>query len=183
MRIIGFDPGFASLGVAIASIPRQIDDVVFTRVGCISTTKCDELSAAADLTMRASAIAENLIYFVEEGREYDCDIFAVCIEGMSYPRHTQAAVKLGAANGVVGSLLARWLPEVVVVEQPQRIRKDVLGIKSGRVPSEESVHAHLLERYPELSTLLQSSRNVAKPHILDAAACVVAAYRAGRLDP
>jgi Holliday junction resolvasome RuvABC endonuclease subunit len=183
MRIIGFDPGLASLGVVIASVPRQIDDIVFTKVGFVSTTKCDTLSVAADLTMRAGELAANLVYFVEEGREYDCDIFAACIEGMSYPPHTQAAVKLGAANGVIGALLARWNPEVIYVEQPQRIRKDVLGTASGRVPSEESVHAHLLERYPELSTLLQSSRNVAKPHILDAAACVVAAYRAGRLDP
>jgi Holliday junction resolvasome RuvABC endonuclease subunit len=179
--IVGIDPGWASLGVVIASQPRGVDDVVFTKVGCMKSAKYKDLTAAQDLTMRADILAHNLAHFVEEGKFPEPDVFAVCVEGMSYPRHTQAAVKLGAANGVVGALVARWEPEVVYVEQPQHIRKRVLDIEKGRTPAEEDVHAHLLERYPELAQLLEGGRKGDRPHILDAAAAVVAAYKEGRL--
>lgn len=182
VRVIGIDPGWASMGVAVAEFTPGIDDVVFTDATCIKTTKCKDLSAAADLTSRAASIAGNLIYFIEKGTDNYLDILAVCIEGMSYPRHTQAAVKLGASHGVVGALLARWLPEVIVVEQPQAIRKRVLNIAKGKTPPEAKVHAHLLARYPELAKLVNNMNKGDRPHVLDAAAVVVSAFREGRLS-
>lgn len=177
--IVGIDPGFAALGVVVAAQPRGIDDLVFLRVGCMKTSKCGDLSAGQDLIMRADDLATDLAYFVEQG--HTPDVYAVCVEGFSRPPNVGSAIKLGASHGVIASCIARWLPEVVYVEQPQHIRKRVLDIEKGRTPAEEDVHAHLLERYPELAQLLEGGRKGDRPHILDAAAAVVAAYKEGRL--
>lgn len=178
--IVGIDPGFANLGVVIASKPRQINDVVFVKVGCMRTSPCKELSAAQDLVMRADDLAADLRYFVEEGKEY-ADVYAVCVEGFSRPPSVTSAIKLGASHGVIGGLIADWCPEVIYVDQPQAIRKEVMGVEKGKTPPEDEVHAFLLARYPELAQLLEPHNKGDFPHILDAAACVVAAYKRGRL--
>jgi len=178
--IVGIDPGFANLGVVIASKPRQIDDVVFTKVGCLKTSVCKEISAAQDLVMRADDLAASLRYFVEEGKEY-ADVYAVCVEGFSRPPSVTSAIKLGASHGVIGGLISEWHTGVVYVDQPQAIRKLVMGVEKGKTPPEDEVHAFLLERYPELAQLLEGRNKGDIPHILDAAACVVAAHRIGML--
>lgn len=179
MIIVGIDPGFANLGVVIASMPRQIDDVVFTKVGCMRTSPCKVLSAAQDLVMRADDLAANLRYFVEEGKEYP-DVYAVCAEGFSRPPSVTSAIKLGASHGVIGGLIADWCPEVIYIDQPQAIRKLVMRVEKGKTPPEEHVHKYLLGCYPELDKLLGGHNKGDRPHILDAAACVVAAYHIGR---
>lgn len=179
--IVGIDPGFAELGVVIASKPRQIDDVVFVKVGCMRTSKCADLSAGQDLISRASDLEADLGYFVAGGAPFT-DVFAVCCEGFSRPPNVGSAIKLGASHGVIGGLVSRWVPEVVYVEQPQHIRKRVLDVEKGKTPPEADVHEWLLARYPELADLMKDMRKGARPHILDAAAAVVAAFKEGRLS-
>jgi len=180
--IVGIDPGFANLGVVIASKPRQIDDVVFTKVGCMKTSPCKELSAAQDLILRSDDLTYNLRYFVRGGGDSDGEypsVYAMCVEGFSRPPNVISAIKLGASHGAIGCLVSEWQPEVVVVEQPQAIRKAVMGVEKGKTPPEDEVHAFLLERYPELAQLLETHNKGDRPHILDAAACVVGAYKKG----
>ena len=129
--------------------------------------------------MRAEDLTSDLRYFVEEGGDV-FNVFALCVEGFSRPPNVMSAIKLGASHGAIGAMAARWLPEVVYVEQPQAIRKTVMGVKKGKTPPEEHVHKFLLERYLELSVLLAPRNKGDHPHILDAAACVVAAHREGR---
>lgn len=178
--IVGIDPGFANLGVVIAEQPKGLD-VVFTKVGCMKTSPCKGLSAAQDLVMRADDLALDLRYFVEEGA-WHADVYAMCVEGFSRPPSVTSAIKLGASHGVIGGLIADWCPEVIYVDQPQAIRKLVMGVEKGKTPPEEKVHKYLLERYPELGKLLEGRNKGDIPHILDAAACVVAAYNMGRLS-
>lgn len=177
--IVGVDPGFANLGVVIAEKPPGLD-VVFIKVGCMRTSLRKELSAAQDLVMRAGNLAANLRYFVEGGKE-DADVYAVCVEGFSRPPSVTSAIKLGASHGIIGGLIADWCPEVIYVDQPQAIRKLVMGSGKGKTPPEEKVHEYLLFRYPELGKLLEGRNKGDIPHILDAAACVAAAYIMGRI--
>lgn len=181
MKVIGCDPGLATFGVVEAALAKNIEDVVFVRAACFFSTPCKELSKAQNLISRTEELAGNLSYFVDRG-DY-ADVYAVCTEGHSYPRFTQAAVLLGAGNGVLGARLDDWQPHVIFCEQPQAIRKAVLGVGVGKTPPEADVHAFLLARYPELADMMKPLRKAARPHILDAAAAVVAAYKLGRLDP
>lgn len=179
--VVGIDPGFAALGVVLAELPRGIESPIFTKVGVMSTSKCKDLSAGQDLISRASDLELDLSHFVDEG--YDTtDVYGVAVEAFSRPPNVGSAIKLGASHGVIAALISRWQPDVVYVEQPQHIRKRVMNIAKGKAPPEEEVHANLLVNYPELGRLLEGRRKADRPHILDAAAAVVAAFREGRLS-
>jgi len=173
--IVGLDPGFANFGVVTAWNLRG--GLVFDRGAVIKTRPCKDLSKAEDLISRSDSLAQDLAWFVEQGRPPD--VFAVCCEGFSRPPHAGTAIKLGAANGIVGALCSRWTPNVISVETPSNIRKRIFGAK--RTPPEADVHAWLIELYRELGPILEDYCKGDRLHILDAAAAVVAAFKQGRL--
>lgn len=173
MNIIGIDPGFASLGFTLATLDDELG-VIFTEAKCLRTSKCKEYSAAEDIFSRCETIGETLEYWTRA-----LDVYAVCIEGMSFPRNASSATKLGASHGVLASLNATaWLPDRIYIRSPQHVRKVVTGLKK---PTEAEAHQATLLGRPELRALVNPLNKGQLPHVLDAAAVIVAAEQEGFL--
>lgn len=169
--IIGLDPGFAHFGYCLADNWLDVIDM-----GTIRTKKCDDYSNAEDIFSRCQDIGAYLAHTVSL---LGGDVYAVCVEGMSYPRNASSAVKLGAAHGVVAQLTNEWCPERIVVLSPQAIRKTITGKKKGY--TEEEVHKRL--RFDDrVDDWAEKARKWELPHALDARAAMVAAQLLGRLD-
>lgn len=182
MKVIGMDPGIRNFGICVGHIHLGGSNVAFSKMTTMRTTPCKELSAAQDLIMRCDNLTRDLDYYVNEGQEVH-DVYAVCIEGFSRPPNVTSAIKLGAANGVVGALVERWCPEVIYIRSPQDIRRGVLPMPSKKVPAEEDVHAALLGRYDEVAVWKAVTPKYMHEHVLDAVAAVEAAKEEGAFLP
>lgn len=161
MRVLGIDPGFASLGWAEAE--SNLGGLAFTRVGNVHTKKDPNRSAAEDLFERCRIISSGLL---------TCNVpELVCLEAMSHPRNASSATKLGASHGVIAALVEACFTCDVTMLSPLAARKVVTGLKK---PTETQAHEVLLTSYPELCLLIDGLRKKDTPHILDAAVQVVA---------
>lgn len=166
--IYGFDPGFASFGF-VTAVPDG-EGFTFTDARCIVTRPNSAYPKATDLLVRSQLIAEALKFWITAP-------YAFCIEAMSYPRNASSAVKLGASHGILAALLAEHYPDVIYVESPQHIRKTVTGLAK---PTEEETHDWLLV-HTNIADLIKDMRKGERPHVLDAAATVAAAFKEGRM--
>ena len=90
---------------------------------------------------------------------------------MSYPRNASSAVKLGASHGVLAAIASACFDCEVTMLSPFAARKIVTGLKK---PTEEETHDVLRVRFDELHMMTRDLPKKDTPHILDAAAQVVA---------
>lgn len=169
-RVIGVDPGFASIGYAVVRIEPEFE--VVEALGVIRTEKSDakrNVMASDDNLRRAREIYEAVRGILTPSP------FAICAETMSFPRNSGAAAKVAMCWGVIASLSAeKGIP--VVQASPQEIKKVLCGARGA---SKEEVQEAVLKRYPEnvvlreLTGIIPSQRE----HAFDAVAAVVACLK------
>ena len=161
VRVLGCDPGFTSLGWVEAE--SNLGGLAFTRVGCVHTKKDGDKPAARDLFDRCVELTSGLLM---------CNVpELLCIEAMSYPRNASSAVKLGASHGVLAAIASAGFDCEVTMLSPFAARKIVTGLKK---PTEEDAHEKLRHDFPELDEMVAPLLKRDLPHIMDAAAQVVA---------
>ena len=160
MRILGIDPGFASIGTASATITNG-GSIYFESVACFHTEKDKDESSARDMFNRCQELTEFLL-----GLNIP---HILCIEAMSYPRNASSATKLGASHGVIAAI-AQACFEVDPLDthtlNPRAARKVVTMMKK---PTEEDAHRATCRAFPELVELCEGLKKKDLPHILDAA--------------
>lgn len=167
MTVMGVDPGFASLGWAIARLYED-REVIFD-VGVIHTEKSDKkraVRASDDNVMRAREIYEALHSVIQPQA-----LVAVTAEGMSFPRSASVAAKMAMSWGVLVSLCAQYkLP--IIQSSPKEVKKALTGTGTA---SKEEVQVALIQRYPGgFDAFMRKSNKGDLEHGFDAAATIVA---------
>ena len=122
-RVLGIDPGFASLGFALADVHGNgVAGLDVVTLGVVRTEKSDAKRAvlAADDNLRRARELTRVLTPLFEG------VQVVCAESMSFPRNSSAAAKVAMCWGVVASLAEqRDIPIVQV--SPKELKKTVCG--------------------------------------------------------
>ena len=120
MRVLGIDPGLASLGYALVELTSE--DVIVLSMGCVRTKKTDakrKVRASDDNIERIREVFRNL-YPLTDG------IMAICSESQSWPRNASACAKVGMAWGVIGAL-SELMDVPILQVSPQQLKKVVCG--------------------------------------------------------
>lgn len=164
--VIGIDPGFAALGVAVVRLLPDGEEVLALELIRTEKEKAKrKVLAADDNVRRAREAARELMTLWEQH-----DVVAIAAESMSFTRHASVSQKMGMTWGVIASLAEVYeLP--IVQASPQRVKDAVCGSKTA---SKEDVEAALKARYPEAAPLF-AGPNGQREHVWDALAAVVAA--------
>lgn len=125
-RILGLDPGFATLGIARVRLgpsgePLEVGASAFTTE---PSAKKLEVRAASDNVRRMREIY----------RKLDLEVAAwvpevICCEAQSWPRNAGAATKIGMAWGVIVAVAEQYdIP--IVQATPQDVKVAVAGKKT-----------------------------------------------------
>jgi Holliday junction resolvasome RuvABC endonuclease subunit len=172
IRVLGIDPGFASIGWAIVRLGRGEVSPEIEGMGVFHTQKGDRKQGvlASDDNFRR---ARELAVFFDEAVN---DIHVACSESMSYPRNASNAAKVALCWGVLASLCeAKSLP--MVQASPQEVKKVLCGKKDA---SKEDVQQALNVRFNWVPKKMLEEQKVTKSdleHPYDALAAVVACAR------
>jgi crossover junction endodeoxyribonuclease RuvC len=162
-KLLGIDPGFASLGWALVELLPETERVI--QMGVIRTaksTKKRSVRASDDNLRRIGELTQSL-----EPMVYTPGAIAVCAESQSWPRNAGSSAKVGMAWGVLGALAAiRGVP--IFQASPQEVKKAVTGKKTA---SKLEVQIALEVRYGPLKWPPQKTL---REHAADALASVVA---------
>lgn len=190
LRVLGFDPGFASLGYALVEL-RDPSGLVRPRVvqmGVLETrpsAKKRKVLAADDNLRRLRVVARAVAGLVS-GRppaEWRSDnpgqtpslgvspAHLVCAETMSFPRNSSAAAKMALTWGTIMAEVERWnLP--FLQASPQEIK---LAVTGRRDAEKKDVEDALVKRYGKNTRkLLRELRDGAHNHAFDALAAITA---------
>jgi len=164
-RVLGIDPGFASLGWALVDIGAGQEFPY--KMGVFRTqasVKKRKVLATEDNMRRAQEIAGFLQELIAgEG------VKVLCTESMSWPRNASSAAKVALCWGVMASICVR-LGMPVVQSTPQQIKKVMCG---KRTASKEEVIAALQARYSGLENIVEGVPSSQLEHPYDALAAVV----------
>lgn len=156
ISLIGIDPGFASIGIAVLLL--DADYVYVTRFELLKTeseTKKRKVFAVEDNVRRALEIARHLRVVVAAAHANGATVAGICAEAMSFPRNSSAAAKMAMTWGIIASLSeATSIP--IVQASPQRVKIDVCGSKSA---SKDDVIAAVEKLYPQV---IEARRNIAR---------------------
>ena len=163
-RILGVDPGFASLGVCEVFLYPQ--DECPGKCAVIRTEK-----SAKKRGVRASD--DNLRRIVEISRElrpwFQSGLIAVCAEAQSWPRNSMSCAKVGMAWGVVGTLADEFgVP--ILQATPQEIKKCLTGKKSA---TKKEVQAAVVGRWAHWPAIQWPKQTTLHEHAADAYAAVI----------
>jgi crossover junction endodeoxyribonuclease RuvC len=162
IQVLGIDPGFASVGIAVVRLHPVRETVM--QLGVLHTAKSgvkQNVLAADDNLRRARELFDALNLHMAW-------VTVICAESMSFPRNSQAAAKVAMAWGVIASL-AQWKGLPIVQASPQTIKKAVCGVKSA---SKEDVQQALRMRYGEMPGVAELAKGELE-HAFDALAAVV----------
>jgi len=165
--VLGFDPGFASFGWALADLMSD-GSLCLVGLGVIRTQKDNakrEVFAAGDNFNRAKEIASVLNRKVEESAPR-----VFCAESMSFPRSASVAAKMAMSWGLI-AMLAEQHKIALVATSPQRIKQRVAGAKDA---SKLDVQDALTKLFPTLPLHLQPFPKGKHEHACDALASIVA---------
>lgn len=164
MKIMGIDPGIASMGVAVADVLAR--RATFIDVAVLTTSKdADEVGSTADLARRARYLYRELRAFA---RVHSVD--RLCVEAVAFPRgRVQWTVMsmLGRARGLVDAL-AEELSIPVCEYQPQQLK---LAVTGNRKAEKHDVALAILETHPELARVFPTQTGLHQ-HAADACATV-----------
>lgn len=164
---LGFDPGFASFGWALADLMSD-GSLHLVSLGVIRTQKDDakrEVFAAGDNFNRAKEIAAVLNSKVAESEPR-----VFCAESMSFPRSASVAAKMAMSWGLI-AMLAEQHKIALVATSPQRIKQRVAGAKDA---SKQAVQDALVRQFQTLPTHLATITKSKHEHACDALASIVA---------
>ena len=170
MRIVGFDPGLSSFGVAIIAVDKageaRVEALKVIRTQ--RSAKKRHLRAVDDLADRLKTIAAALQTVLTAP-----DVIAIAIEGGVLPfRKIRPSVvsALGRARGLVDMLAV--IHSLAVVElTPQETKLALAGKRSA---SKAEVQLGVEGRCPETQTMWPKQRTLIE-HASDAAAVALAA--------
>lgn len=166
LHVLGLDPGFANIGIAVVRIDG--DRMVPVYLDVLRTSKSDakrQVRASEDNFDRAKDIAATLR---ELAVRYDVRMLTA--ETMSFPRNASVAAKMAMCWGVIAAL-ADGLELPLAQASPQEIKKAVCGNKSA---SKEDVVDAVRKLFPESTKLLERVPASLIEHPYDALASVVA---------
>lgn len=137
LYVLGIDPGFASIGLAVVAIGPNPQDDRPVRMALFRTQKSSakrKVRASDDNLERAKEIAQWLQTMVQT-----YDVKLICAETMSFPRSASVAAKMAMCWGVIAAISSRdRIP--VTQASPQEIKKTMCQNKSA---SKEEVQASL----------------------------------------
>jgi len=137
LYVLGIDPGFASIGLAVVAIGPNPQDDRPVKLALLRTQKSSakrQVRASDDNLERAKEIAVWLQAMVVR-----YDIKLICAETMSFPRSASVAAKMAMCWGVIAAISTRGkIP--VTQASPQEIKKMLCQNKSA---SKEDVQASL----------------------------------------
>jgi crossover junction endodeoxyribonuclease RuvC len=140
MKVLGIDPGFASIGYSVVDVLE--DRLAVISMGVIRTEKSSKktgIRASDDNLNRAKEISRELATLIDHHH-----ITVICAETMSYPRNASAAAKMAMCWGVLATLADRYnLP--ITQASPQEIKKAVCGKKDA---SKEEVQEAVRTMFP-----------------------------------
>lgn len=166
-HVMGFDPGFASFGVAVVELGPTVEKPIF--MGVIRTkksTKRQKLLATEDNFDRLQIIAEEVEKLILQ-----YDLVALSAESMSFPRNASSSAKVGMTWGVIATTSTQHqLP--VFQCTPQQLKIKLAG---SRQASKAEVADALRRRYPntDFEELLKYLPMGEHEHAWDALASVV----------
>jgi Holliday junction resolvasome RuvABC endonuclease subunit len=166
-HVMGFDPGFASFGVAVVELGPDMEKPIF--MGVIRTkksTKRQKMLATEDNFDRVQIIVEELSKLVLQ-----YDLVALSAESMSFPRNASSSAKVGMTWGVIAALsIQHQFP--VFQCTPQQLKIKLTG---SRKASKTEVADALRLRYPntDFEDLLKFLPMGEHEHAWDALASVV----------
>lgn len=171
VRLLGIDPGFASIGFAVVRLYPDREEIESLTV--FTTEKAEKkrkVLASDDNFRRARSIAEALGGFLGAPQ-----VEAICAESMSFPRSSSVAAKMAMCWGVLAAFaFNRGIP--VLQATPKEIKKKLCGNGSA---SKDDIEAALVARHGR-STIEEAlvkgfvTRKGDREHPLDALAAVVA---------
>lgn len=164
--ILGLDPGFASLGVAVVELRSGGESV--RQLHVIRTSKSDRkrgVRASDDNVRRAREIARQLGVIIGTTKPR-----AICAESMSFPRSSSVAGKMCLAWGVVATL-SHVFGTPLVQASPKEVKLAACGDGGA---SKEDVIAAMRARFPECASLTAGINRGEHEHCFDALAAVVA---------
>lgn len=173
LLVLGIDPGLSKLGFALVRLGMNgvaSDEIV--RIGVVETTKSDKkkgVRATSDYVRRTKEQARFLWDLLSEYT----DLYAVCVEGMSFPRNAASSAMLGMSCGVVATL-AQVLNVPVLEATPQEIKKRLCGNRGAS--KDEVKNAVQKMFYREFDEEMEAA-GIAKSkqdHAFDAVGAVVA---------
>ena len=166
-HVMGFDPGFASFGVAVVELGSSADTPVW--MGVIRTQKSNKLKkilSTEDNFNRLQFIAKELERLILK-----YDVVALGAESMSFSRNASASAKVGMTWGTIASLSLQYkLP--VFQCSPQQLKTKLTGSKQA---TKFEVAVALQHRYPDVNffCLLKDLPKGEHEHAWDALASVV----------
>ncbi len=166
--VLGFDPGFASFGYAVAVLQR--DSIAVERMGVFRTKKRvgrQHVYEVEDVLQRCMELAQEIHLLIDTYTPV-----AVCAEALSYPRSSSVAAKIAMAWGVLAAECGyRKIPIFQLL--PGEIRKRLLNV---RAAPKERVQAELQRLFPkqDCEEFLAGIPSSEREHPWDALACLVA---------
>lgn len=165
--IIGIDPGFASMGLAL--LQREGGSYRFTKATTIRTAKSGrKVPKWVDNAERTAKIFGTLMTYVPDPRPRT--IWA--IEAESWTRMPSDKL-VGMARGAIYSA-AFNVGGAIDQYSPKDIKKELCGSGSA---SKKSVEAAVCELHPELRPHLVLLPKTQREHAADAAACALYCLR------
>ena len=169
LTVLGIDPGFSSIGYAVARLEAESE--IFVDVGVFHTTKVDKkrgVRASDDNVLRAREIYTK---FEEILTRNNNNVVAITAETMSFPRNSSIAAKMAMCWGVIAAIAERHkLP--IVQASPKEIKKVLTGDGGA---SKEDVAKELMRRYEgQFADFFATANRGDLEHGFDAAATVVA---------
>lgn len=170
--VIGVDPGFASIGVAVLELGRETERPILLHViRTKPSTKKLKMLSVEDNFWRTQAIAEQLNKIL-----MSYEVVALGAESMSFPRNSSSSAKIGMAWGVIASLTLHYNIPVFQCS-PQQLKAQMTGSKKA---SKEEVADALRKRYSDVDfdDLLKALPMGEHEHAWDALAAVVVCLRA-----
>lgn len=147
IRVVGFDPGLAHLGIAEADlyadgmlVPMALDLVTTTK-----SAKKFKVLAGDDDFRRSIEVAKRVSGPFSRAK-------AITTEGASWPRNNRSCQLIGRSWGILATFVVQHdLP--VASASPQAIKKVLCGRMQA---SKEEVQTELDRRFPGLRDLLPS---------------------------
>ena len=168
--ILGIDPGFASIGVAVV---ESMNGMYVPSLDVIETQKSQDTPARYDIMRRGAEIYRKLDPLFSRR----C---FVTIEGMSYPRNSVVASKMALCYGVIASLIARHNARLIIYT-PKQAKKVVCGDAGA---DKDQVRKAVEKSFGSLDSMwMRKIPRGKQNHAVDALAMVLAGAKENKWPP
>mgnify|MGYP000895493772 CR=1 FL=1 len=167
MIVVGIDPGFARMGVAVLEGSFSTPEITTLDLWETEPEK-DAVSKADDHSRRLAFYAQR----VEDLMQRWPDAVAIEVQQLPVGRiQISTVMNLGRVRGIFDALTARGVP--VMDQQPTNVKK---WITADRFASKEAIEAALIARHPMLTQALQKWPKSKREHLTDAVAVATVAW-------